>query len=66
MKTEIVRELIGSYERFNVYKTYFVTKDEKGNIISTKPRWNETVPKKKKFRPKTLVEQVLDVMSEKE
>lgn len=66
MKTEIVRELIGSYERFNVYKTYFVTKDKDGQVVNIKPRWNETVPKKKKFKPKSSAQQVLGSMDEKE
>lgn len=65
-KTEVVRELIESYERFDVYKTYFVVYNEIGQVIETKPRWNETVPKRKVFKSKTLVQQVLDSMSEKE
>lgn len=56
MRTEVVKELYQEYERFNIYKTYFITKDKDGKVINKKPRWNETVPKRKIIKRKTLAD----------
>jgi len=62
MIIEIEKELYQEYERFDIYKTYFVTKDKLGNVIEKRERWLETVQKRPKFKPKTLVDQIRDSM----
>lgn len=64
MIVEIEKELYQIYDRFNVYKTYFVKKDKDGNIIEKKFRWMETIQKRPKYKPfvkeTTLEEDILN------